>query len=108
MQRTVLTLSFMVALCGLSLMAVHGDLQILEHFWGLHEIVIRSVDRGELDRKGGDHRESVPFSCGTAGCAESGDATVGRARPAHAIHDVLARRVTPSPHVVNVGVVPPL
>jgi hypothetical protein len=25
--------------------------------------VIRSARRGELDRKGGDHRESVPFAC---------------------------------------------
>jgi hypothetical protein len=42
---------------------VHGELQILEHFWGLREVVIRLAGGGELDSKGGDHRESVPVSC---------------------------------------------
>jgi hypothetical protein len=42
---------------------VHGELQILEHFLGFREVVIRSADGSEFDRKGGDHRESVPFSC---------------------------------------------
>jgi len=42
---------------------VHGELQILEHFLGFLEVVIRSADDGKFDRKGGDHRESVPFSC---------------------------------------------
>ena len=40
---------------------VHGELQILEHFLGFLEVVIRSADDGKFDRKGGDHRESVPF-----------------------------------------------
>jgi hypothetical protein len=40
---------------------VHGELQILEHFLGLREVVIRSAGGGEFDRKGGDHRGSVPF-----------------------------------------------
>jgi hypothetical protein len=38
-------------------------LQILEHFLGVRDVVIRSAGGGEFDRKGGDHRESVPFSC---------------------------------------------
>jgi hypothetical protein len=42
---------------------VHGELQIVEHFLGSREIVIRSVGGVEFDRKGDDRRESVPFSC---------------------------------------------
>jgi hypothetical protein len=42
---------------------VHGELQILEHFFDFCEVLIRSAGGGEFDGKGDDHRESVPFSC---------------------------------------------
>jgi hypothetical protein len=42
---------------------LYGELQILEHFWGSREVVIRSAGGGEFDGKGDYHRESVPFSC---------------------------------------------
>jgi len=41
----------------------HGELQILEHFLGFREVMIRSAGGGEFDSKFGDHRETVPFSC---------------------------------------------
>jgi hypothetical protein len=50
---------------------VHSELQILEHVLGFRAVVIRSAGRAEFDRKGGDHRGSVPFSC------RSEDATSG-------------------------------
>jgi hypothetical protein len=40
-----------------------ANLQILEHFLGSREVVIRSAGGGEFDTKGDDHHESVPFSC---------------------------------------------
>ena len=42
---------------------MHSELQILEHFVGFSEVVTRAAGGGEFDSKGGDHRESVPFSC---------------------------------------------
>jgi len=38
---------------------VHGELQILEHFFGPREVVPRSAGSGEFDRKGGD-RTGLP------------------------------------------------
>jgi hypothetical protein len=42
---------------------VHGELQSFQHFLGFREVVNRLAGGDEFDRKGGDHRESVPFSC---------------------------------------------
>jgi hypothetical protein len=63
---------------------VHGELQILEHFWDLREVVIRSAGGRELDRQAGDHRESVPFSCrledATSGNTQQLEATSGNSQ----------------------------
>jgi hypothetical protein len=60
---------------------VHGELQILEHFWGCRGVAIRSVGRIEFDTRAGDHRESVPFSCrledATGGNEQQLEATSG-------------------------------
>jgi hypothetical protein len=42
---------------------VHGELQILEHFLGYREVVIRSAGDREIRQQGDDHHESVPLSC---------------------------------------------
>jgi hypothetical protein len=36
---------------------VHGELQILEHFLGYREVVIRSAGDGEIRQQGDDHHE---------------------------------------------------
>ena len=69
---------------GESSQPVHVELQILEHFLDLREVVIRSAGGGELDRKGGEHRESVPFSCrledATSGNTQQLEATRGNSQ----------------------------
>jgi hypothetical protein len=64
----------------------HGDIQILEHFSGFGEVVIRSAGGGEFDGKGDDHRESVPFSCrledATSGNTQQLAATSGNSQRA--------------------------
>jgi hypothetical protein len=67
---------------------VRGELQIPEHFWDSREVVIESAGGGEVDTKGGDHRESVPFSCrledATSGNTQQLAATSGNSQRAEA------------------------
>jgi hypothetical protein len=59
-------------------------LQILEHFLGFREVVIRSAGGGEFDGKDDAHHESVPFSCrledATSGNTQQLEATRGNSQ----------------------------
>jgi hypothetical protein len=50
-------------MAGLCVANCAGEFQILAHFLGSRDVVIRAASGGEFDREGGDHRESQPFSC---------------------------------------------
>jgi hypothetical protein len=63
---------------------VHRELQILEHFLGFRDVVNRLAGGDEFNRKGGDHRESVPFLCrlvdATSGFKQQQPATGGNSQ----------------------------
>jgi hypothetical protein len=88
---------------------VHGELRILGHFTGLREVAIRSAGGGELDRKGSDQRESVPFSCrledASSGNTQQLEATRGNSTETPLLTGGLLVRIQPEEPIFSESVV---